>query len=236
MSYTIHNRDCIDWMRDQPDNSIDVIITSPPYNLKGLRGGHRLLPELWHRANIDYSVYQDNMSEQDYQSWQITILNEAYRILKEDGSIFYQHKIRNWQRRGYHPMSWIGRSDCQFYQEIIWNRGNTLSIDKRYLFSMTERIYWLCKGKPWVNKSNAIYKNDIWNISPDRNSEHPATFPPELVEGCLSLVYRPDSCVYDPFLGSGTTLLVANKLGLTAIGTDLDNKYCRLSEQRLATC
>jgi modification methylase len=231
--YKVIQQDCLEWMKKQADNSIDIILTSPPYNLKGLRKGHRMLPDVWRKSNVDYSVYNDDLPEEDYYTWQINILNEAHRILKNDGSIFYQHKIRHWERKGYHPMCWIGKSNAQFYQEIIWNRGNTTAIDKRYLFCMTERIYWLCKGKPYVNKENATHKNDIWNINPERNNSHPAPFPEELAKACLSLVYKPNAVVYDPFAGSGTTLKVANDIGLNSIGNEIDPAYCQAIDLRI---
>ena len=57
----IISQDCLEWMQTQPDESIDVIITSPPYNKKGLRGGVITSTQLWDNANIDYNAYDDNM-------------------------------------------------------------------------------------------------------------------------------------------------------------------------------
>ena len=236
MTYQVINQDCLDWMKTQADNSIDTILFSPPYNKKGFRGGQRTSTKLWDKANIDYATYDDNMPEADYQAWQINIMNECYRIIKPTGSIFYQHKIRNWARKGSHPMEWLSKVRAQFYQEIIWHRKNTMAMDERYLFSTTERIYWFCKDKPNVYKQQVAeeYKSDVWVITPQRQQGHPAPFPEQLAENCILLTTQPDDIVYDPFAGSGTTLLVSERLNRTSIGTEIDPSYCQLIQQRLA--
>jgi len=236
MTYQIINQDCLDWMNQQADNSIDTILFSPPYNKKGFRGGKRTSTKLWDKANIDYATYDDNMPEAAYQAWQIDIMNECHRIIKPTGSIFYQHKIRNWARKGSHPMEWLSKVNAQFYQEIIWHRKNTMAMDERYLFSTTERIYWFCKDKPTVYKQQVAeeYKSDVWVITPQRQQGHPAPFPEQLAENCVLLTTKENDIVYDPFAGSGTTLVVSERLNRTSIGTEIDPAYCQLIQQRLA--
>lgn len=222
-------------MRTQPSDSIDTIIFSPPYNKKGFRGGVRTSTKLWNKANIDYGVYDDNMPEELYQEWQIEIVNECYRIIKPTGSIFYQHKIRNWDRKGSHPMEWLSKTRAQFYQEIVWHRKSTMAMDERYLFNTTERIYWFCKGKPAVYKQQLDneYRSDVWAITPERQQGHPAPFPQQLAENCILLTTKPGDCVYDPFVGSGTTLAAAEQLGRISIGTEIDAAYIALAQARL---
>jgi len=236
MTYQIHNQDCLDWMNAQADSSIDTILFSPPYNKKGFRGGQRTSTKLWDKANIDYATYDDNMLEADYQAWQIDIMDECYRIIKPTGSIFYQHKIRNWARKGSHPMEWLSKVKTQFYQEIVWHRKNTMAMDERYLFGTTERIYWFCKDKPNVYKQQMPqeYRSDVWVITPQRQQGHPAPFPEQLVENCVLLTTQPGDTVYDPFAGSGTTLLVSERLNRNSIGTEIDADYCDFIRKRLA--
>ena len=229
------NADCLDWMRIQPDNSIDTIIFSPPYNKKGLRGGRRTSTVLWSKANIDYATYDDNMPEPDYQQWQIDIMNECHRLIKPTGSIFYQHKIRIWDRQGSHPVEWLSKTQAQFYQEIVWHRKNTMAMDKHYLFNTTERIYWFCKAKPRVFKSElpAEFRSDVWVITPQRQKGHPAPFPLVLAENLIKLTTEPGDIVYDPFGGSGTTALAAQQLNRQAITTEVDSKYITMIQDRL---
>jgi modification methylase len=228
-------QDCLEWMRTQPDNCLDVVVSSPPYNKKGLRGGRRTSTQLWNNANIDYGKYDDNLTEHEYQAWQKQILNEAHRILKPTGSLFYNHKIRNWNRKGHHPCEFILDTDLQFYQEIIWDRKNTLALDCRYLFAKTERIYWFCKDKPVVFKERmpTEYKSDVWQILPSSAKDHPASFPELLVELCLKLTAPENAIVYDPFGGSGTTAYVAKMMGLQYITTEIDPDYVKFIKERL---
>ena len=235
MTYQLHQQDCLEWMSQQANDSIDTIIFSPPYNKKGFRGGTRTSTALWSKANIDYGIFDDNMPEQLYQQWQIEIVNECHRVIKPTGSIFYQHKIRNWDRKGSHPMEWLSQVDAQFYQEIIWHRKSTLAMDLRYLFTTTERIYWFCKNKPQVFKQRLLpeFRGDVWVIPPQKGSSHPAPFPEQLVENCLLLTMDKDNVVYDPFAGSGTTLSVAQRLGFKSIGTEIDPDYCAMIHDRM---
>jgi modification methylase len=233
--YQLYQQDCLEWMATQPSDSFNTIIFSPPYNKKGLRGGIKTCENIWRGSNIDYAVYDDNLPEADYQQWQINIVNECHRLIKPTGSIFYQHKIRNWARRGSHPMSWLSKTVAQFYQEIVWHRKSTMAMDERYLFNTTERIYWYCKDKPAVYKSQVdeCYRGDVWVITPERQQGHPAPFPEQLVENCLLLTTQPGDAVYDPFSGSGTTLAVAERLGRNSQGTEIDPAYIALATGRL---
>lgn len=237
MTYQLHQQDCLEWMRQQPSDSIDMIIFSPPYNKKGLRGGVKTSTNIWRGSNIDYQTYDDNLPEDEYQAWQIEIVNECYRIIKQTGSIFYQHKIRNWARRGSHPMEWLSKTRAQFYQEIVWHRKSTTAMDERYLFTTTERIYWFCKDKPQVYKQQvpAAYRSDVWAITPERQTGHPAPFPEQLVENCVLLTTQPGDIVYDPFAGSGTTVAVAERLGRNSTGTEIDPAYIKLAQDRMST-
>jgi modification methylase len=235
MTYQLHQMDCLEYMRSQPSNSIDTIIFSPPYNKKGFRGGQRTSTKLWDKANIDYATYDDNMPETEYQNWQIEIMNECYRLIKPTGSIFYQHKIRNWARKGSHPMEWLNKVDAQFYQEIVWHRKSTMAMDERYLFNTTERIYWFCKDKPNVYKQqlDENYRSDVWAIKPERQQGHPAPFPEELVRNCILLTTQKNDIVYDPFSGSGTTIYVAQQLNRIAVGTEIDPTYIDIANARM---
>lgn len=89
----IYNIDCLDGLHQLDDESIDIIITSPPYNKCGLNGKQNGVK--W-KGTIDYNddVEVDNLPEEIYQQWQIEILNECHRVLKKDGSMFYNHKNR----------------------------------------------------------------------------------------------------------------------------------------------
>lgn len=225
--------DCIELMKDIPDNSIDCIITSPPYNKKGLKGGHtKIGNNIWKNFNIDYDEYNDNLSEEEYEKWQTDFLNECYRVIKENGSIFYNHKIRRYNNKAYFPQ-WVLNTKNNLYQMIIWNRLNCCDMRKEYLYPTTELIFWLVKGKPKTYKQNAYFKKEIWDIAPSQNKNHPASFPESLVENCILLTTEENDIVLDPFVGGGTTAIVAKKNHRHYIGFDVSDKYVNLTSQLL---
>lgn len=232
----IYNEDCLETMRRMPDNFVDCVITSPPYNKNGFRGKKDSSKGKgrWNNANITYSNFSDDMNEKDYQDWQVNIINESIRILKPNGSIFYNHKIRRSNNRASHPYEWIIKSKAIFYQQIIWDRSMSIDHNINYLAPTTEIIFWLTKDKPKVIKdSNFLYDKEIWKINPLPDKNHPAPFPVKLAKIICNLVTEKNDIVYDPFMGSGTTARASYELGRNYIGSEISKKYCDLAEDRL---
>jgi len=224
--------DCLEVMKTIESDSINCIVTSPPYNKKGLIGKVKPGNQVWKKFNIDYDSYGDDLSEKDYHLWMIDILNEMYRIIKPDGSIFFNHKARRHNNKLHLPTDFISKSNLNVYQLIIWNRLSSPNIRKDVLLPCTEHIYWLTKSKPKVFKENIgkEFHSEIWVINPDKNSQHPAPFPQKLVENCVLLTTEENDLVLDPFLGSGTSAIVSKRLKRGYIGIEIDQKYIDLSK------
>ena len=225
--------DCLDVMRDIPSDTISCIVTSPPYNKKGLIGKVKPGNQVWKKFNIDYDSYGDDLSEEDYSQWMINVLNEMKRIIKPDGSIFFNHKPRRHKNKVHLPTDFISKSDLDLYQLIIWNRLSSPNIRKDVLLPCTEHIYWLTKGKPKVFKENIDKKfhSEVWTINPDRNTKHPAPFPQLLVENCILLTTELNDLCLDPFLGSGTSAIISKKHGRNFIGIEIDKKYMEQTQK-----
>lgn len=233
----IIEKDCIEAMKEMDDSSVDCIITSPPYNKKGLLGNVKLGNQIWGKFNIDYSTYGDDMPEADYQAWMVAFLNECHRVIKDDGSIFFNHKPRRYKNRCYLPTDFIHQSDAQLYQLIIWDRRNSPNIRNDVLVPCTEHIYWFCKKKPKVYRDavDSQYRSEVWVIPPDRQKQHPAPFPEQLVRNCILLSTQENDLVFDPFLGSGTTAVVAKSLYRNWIGCEIDPTYIDLASKRITS-
>lgn len=231
----IIQKDCIEGLKELPDNSVDCIVTSPPYNKKGLLGNVKRGNQIWGKFNIDYDTYGDDMPEDQYQAWMVAVLNECHRVIKDDGSIFFNHKPRRHKNRCYLPTDFINYSDAQLYQLIIWDRRNSPNIRNDILVPSTEHIYWFCKKKPKVFRDavDPIYRGEVWIIPPERQKQHPAPFPEQLVRNCLSLTTDENDLVVDPFLGSGTTAVVARQMNRQWIGFEIDSNYTKIVENRL---
>lgn len=228
-------KDCIEGLKELESNSVDCIVTSPPYNKKGLLGKVKKGNQIWGKFNIDYNTYGDDMPEEEYQAWMVAFLNECYRVIKPDGSIFFNHKPRRYKNRCYLPTDFIQHSDVELYQLIIWDRRNSPNIRNDILVPCTEHIYWLCKGKPKVFRDSVDceYRGEVWVINPERQKQHPAPFPSQLVKNCIQLTTKEGDLVLDPFMGSGTTAMVAKQLNRKWMGFEIDDTYSSIIEERL---
>ena len=228
----IHCGDCIAIMNTLPKESVRVIVTSPPYNLKnstgnGMKDGRG---GKWSNAALleGYDNHADAMPHDAYVQWQRDCLTAMMRLLREDGAIFYNHKWR--VQKGLLQ----DRSDIlqgfPVRQIIIWHRKGGFNFNMGYFLPTYEVIYLITKPKFKLKaKKNAL--SDVWSIPQDKNNPHPATFPVALAQRCIDSVgYGP---ILDPFLGSGTTAVAAELLNLEWIGIDKSPLYCDLALQRL---
>lgn len=197
------------------DDSIDLIITSPPYNL-----GYQ------HSGNRKTGCYPDNMPEDEYQYWQKEVLDECYRVLKPDGSMLYNHKNR-FDNVMITPYSWINKTDFILQQEIIWING-TGNVDKRRLYPSTERVYHLSKSLK-TKFINNINKTDVFgrkNWKPSgtmytHTNMFPIMLPTDLIE-CF-----PDAkIILDPFAGKGTVSIAAEYADKQWISIEKDLNFC----------
>jgi len=231
----IQQIDCLEGLQNLEDNSVNCIVTSPPYNKKGLLKSSSKGNQIWGKFSIDYNSYGDDMPETEYQEWMVKVLNECHRVLAEDGSFFFNHKPRRYKNRCRLPTEFISQSDAQLYQLVIWDRRNSPNIRNDVLVPCTEHIYWFCKKKPKVFRDavDAPYRGEVWVIPPGKQKLHPAPFPETLVRNCILLTTEPGDLVLDPFAGSGTTLAVARELGRDFLGFDIDDLYVKMSQDRV---
>ena len=216
----IYNEDCLQTIRHMEDESVDLIITSPPYNL----GNDH------HTGSKRHNPYNDDMSETEYQAWQTKVMCQIYRILKNEGWLFYNHKNRIKAGKMITPYEWILKTPFILRQEITWF-GGSQNMDKCRFFPMTERLYCLAKGN--AKMQNNLNLTDDWHISPvGINEEHARAFPERLVSNIMACVEF--KTVYDPFCGSGTTLVMAEKSGKNWIGSEINKKYFDVANKRIA--
>lgn len=230
---TIINGECLDVLKTLPNDCIDIGITSPPYNKGGKSKG-------WLVKNVKYTTNDDNIDEGLYQSNQIDILNELYRVIKPGGSFFYNHKLR-WNRGlMYHPIQWLEKTKWTIRQEIVWDRMIASNIRGWRFWQIDERIYWLYKpinnnkiGKEMLSKHSLL--TSIWKIPPEKNNTHPAPFPIEIPTRIIYSLTDDDEdvVVIDPFCGSGTTMVASKLLNKKYIGIDISKEYVDMTNKRL---
>lgn len=223
--------DCIQGLRELPDKCIDLVVTSPPYNKQEGKNAGALVHA------VVYDSYEDNVPEEEYQDSQATLLRELYRVLKDDGSVFYNHKNRFSQGDMISPLQFISRTEFSVRQEIVWDRMIAGNIRGWRFWQTDERVYWLQKRnvKRTELPPSVASLGSVWRIRPEsgQNTGHPCAFPEELVERCLSVGTHKGSVVLDPYMGSGTTAVVAKRMGYFYVGFELSDEYISIANQRL---
>lgn len=224
--------DCIQVMQEIPDEFIDLVVTSPPYNLKnstgnGMKDGRG---GKWANAALQkgYSHHDDSMPHDQYIEWQRKCLTEMYRTLKETGAIFYNHKWRVQdgllQDRQDIVLGFPVR------QIIIWKRKGGINFNKGYFLPTYEVIYLIAKQK-FILAPKANAHGDVWEFGQESNNTHPAPFPVSLIERVISSTTA--ETVLDPFMGSGTTSVASKMLGRDYIGIDISPEYCENARRRI---
>lgn len=233
--------DSLELLKKLPDNCVDIIFTSPPYNF-----------------GLDYDSHNDTAMWDDYFDMLFKIFTECIRVLKYGGRFVVNvqplysdyipahHIISNFFIQN--KMIWKG--------EIMWEKnnynckmcsyGSWKSPSSPYLKYTWEFVEVFCKGD--LRKKGNSADADIsveefkswvvakWSIAPERHMKeygHPAMFPENLVERVLKLFSFQNDVVLDPFNGAGTTTAVAKKTGRRYLGIDISKEYCDTAESRL---
>jgi site-specific DNA-methyltransferase (adenine-specific) len=236
----IYTGDCIPLMQQIDDDTVNLVVTSPPYNL-----------------NIAYDVCVDRMDWDAYFRWCQLWLQEIFRILKPDGRLCLNHYLS------------CGTADervaplmiLEGIAELIGFRHHGLAIwDDRTLTKREAWGSWLSARAPYVNSpyegililyrdhwrrdqdgETEITKKEfmeacsgIWKFQPEHaRIQHPAPFPLSLPRRCVRLFSYVDNLVLDPFCGSGTTCLAAKLEGRHYLGLDLSLAYCEEARGRV---
>ncbi|MCA1604179.1 MAG: site-specific DNA-methyltransferase [Acidobacteria bacterium] len=225
--------DALNIMRLLPSGSVDLVVTSPPYNIRNRNGGMRGKGNpgrFWRHAALrdGYDGYSDDLPYDEYMAWQRACLTEMFRLISEDGAIFYNHKWRIQRGRLQDHGEII--SGFPVRQIIIWRRKCGLNFSQRFFLPTYEVIYLITKPEfKLAPKANRV--SDVWEIPPDRNNPHPAPFPVELPARAIGATTA--RTVLDPFMGSGTTAIAALTHGRTFVGIEQSPQYCEMACRRV---
>lgn len=224
--------DVLEVLKTIPDGAVDLVVTSPPYNIKnstgnGLKDGRG---GKWANAALQrgYSHYDDCLPHADYVKWQRTCLNEMMRVIRGSGAIFYNHKWR--VQAGLLQDRQDIVNGFPVRQIIIWKRKGGINFNPGYFLPTYEVIYLIAKPEfKLVPKANAY--GDVWEIMQDTRNKHPASFPSALTDRIISSTTAP--LVLDPFVGSGTTAISAVNFKRNYIGIDISPEYCEMARRRI---
>lgn len=257
----LHPGDAESFVRDLPDQSVKLIVTSPPYNLG--------------------KAYEVRVSIEAYLETQYAIIGELCRILKEDGSLCWQ--VGNYVQDGevfpldiyYYPL--FKRHGLFLRNRIVWHFGHGLHASKRFS-GRYETLLWFTKSDQYTFNLDKVrvpskypgkrhYKgdkrgqpsgnprgknpSDIWEIvaqdwesclwdipnvksNHPEKTDHPCQFPVELVERCVMALTNEDDVVFDPFAGVGSSLIAALMHDRRAMGCEREPDYVAAAKERIS--
>lgn len=228
----LHHGDCLEIMADMDAESVRLIVTSPPYNIKnstgnGLKNGNG---GKWPKAALQkgYNGHDDCLPHDDYVAWQRECLTAMMRVIRPDGAIFYNHKWR--VQNGLLQDRADILDGFPVRQIIIWERSGGINFNPGYYLPNYEVIYLICKPK-FKLAGGRNGAGCIWRVHQESNNPHPAPFPVELAARCIDSVKA--GPVLDPFLGSGTTAIAAEQIGVDWIGIEKSIEYVNMARERI---
>ena len=246
----IYNLDCLEAMAILPDQSINLTVTSPPYNIG--------------------KEYENLLPLDDYINWCKKWITEVYRLTLYDGAFWLNLGYLSIKNRAKAiPISYLLWDKIPFYliQEIVWNYGAGVAGSK-FFSPRNEKFLWYVKNpeaytfnlddirdpnvkypnqkKNGKIKVNPLGKNptDVWefpkvtsgqNRSSKERTAHPAQFPSAVIQRIITASSHENEIVLDPFLGSGTTAMVALDLNRLVIGFEIRQDYCDIAANRIET-
>lgn len=242
----IYNESNLETLKRISDDSIDLVVTSPPY----------------YNAR-EYSQYS---SVDDYMNQMFEIFNTVFNKLKQSrmcivniSPVLVERVKRSEQSYRiplpfyYVPM--MEKIGFEFLEDIIWQKPDGSAPNRNGGFFrhrkpiaykpniVTEYILVFKKPAPFL--IDKILRNDslvegeyertnVWKINPETKSSHPAPFPETLVEKLIKYYSYEDDLVYDPFMGSGTTAVSALKNRRNYLGSEISAEYCDVANKRIA--
>lgn len=228
---------CIEVMKDRiPDKSIDFVFSSPPYDTD--------------------KEYEERLGEKKWTEFMIETMKEVSRVLDDRGRFGIVVPFRSGEKTGrwsrlYATERAIDEAGLEERDLIVWNQrdiqgtawGSWQSPSAPNIQYQTEYIVigfktrWSRDAAEGITISTEEFKDwttsNLWKIRPDTQNEHPASFPEELVERCLKLFTYKEDTVLDPMIGSGTTAVVAKRLGRNWIGIEKEKKYYEMAKKRV---
>ncbi len=233
----IFNESCIETMKKIPDNFVDVVITSPPYNMNlRIRNGEYCSRQIVKEISTKYEDFPDNLPINDFYEFHSNVLRELLRI---SNLVFYNIQIVTGSKRAFFKM--IGEFSENLKDIIIWDKRYAQpAIGEQVLNRRSELILVFENDYPISRQfRSATFKrgtlDDVWVIDRERTKTetHGATFPQKLISTIIENFSKEGDIIYDPFLGTGTTAVVAKKFNRKYIGSEISKKYFKVCKDRL---
>lgn len=209
----INHLDCLEGMQKLPTESVDLIITDPPYGMSFV-------------SNYRKEKYSAIKNDDDL-SWLPSFIEKSYRVLKRDSNIYVFCSK-------HHIAEFIRRIEKVFTIKniLVWVKNNTSMGDLKGSYAdKTEFIIFACKGKSTLRGFRA---NNVLEFDRTGNKHHPTEKNVEMIKLFIEKSSDKNSVVLDPFMGSGTTAVACQQTGRRFVGFEISKEYVEVAEKRLA--
>ena len=231
-SVDIRHGDCLEVLRDLPDNSVDAIITDPPYGMEEFsksrdhgrarfgRANH--VDDGWDKAANAYPLLEE-------------FLKESERVLKKKGNLLVFCSFEN-------IGNLVEAAPKKLYYKTcgVWHKKNPIPINMkvRYVNSLEAWVHWVngaktgsfnCNGKPVHN----FIETGLTPAGEKKHGKHTTQKPLSVMEWFVDTLTEPDDLILDPFAGSGSTLVAAKRLGRRFVGVEIDPVYVEIARARI---
>lgn len=249
----IYQSNCVEVLNEKVnERSVDLIFADPPYNLSGngLKWKGNKTGGDWYMVNEEW----DKMTAPEYMQFTRKWIRACHRTLKDNGSIYISCTYHNISE----VMIVLKQLNFKINNIITWQKTNAMpNMTKRLFTHSTEFVVWATKGKKWVFNYKELKKinpekqkdgsrkqmRDVWSLplvqgkerlrGKDGRALHPTQKPEEMLKRIIIASSNEGDLVLDPFLGSGTTAVVAEQLKRNWIGIEINKKYVEFAKKRI---
>ena len=234
----IYNESCLDTLKRMEDKEVDVVITSPPYNMNlRIRDGKYCSRQITEEFSTKYDGFNDNLPIDEYNRFHTEVLKELLRV---SHLVFYNIQIVTGSKRSVFKM--IGEFGEQLKDIVVWDKGWGQPAMQVGVMNRQSELVLIFEDSNAISrqfKSSCHFDrgtlSDVWQIKRGRtrNSKNKAVMPNALVEQILLNFTDKDAIVYDPFCGTGTTACVAKQLGRQYVGSEISSGLIETARLRL---
>lgn len=240
-----------------PPQTVDIVLTSPPYNTNKKAGKHRVIGNTKVKDEqyqyVRYDAFVDDFTNDEYTDFTTRLFLAFDRVLKPNGCVLYNinYGAENTDGMFQAINAVITQTPFTIADVIVWKKSNAFpnSTSSNRLTRIWEFVFVICRKtemktfscnkrvKSYRKTGQPAYEN-VFNFIEAKNNDgacplNKATFSTELVEKLLTLYARDESVIYDPFMGTGTTAVACMRMGLDCIGSELSKAQCEYAEGRL---
>ena len=227
---------CIDTMKNLKNNSVDLMVTDPPYNLGNfMRKRDTNLKKM--RENFFGDAGWDDLEFEEWIKLMNNFFEESQRILKKGGSmIVFMSLIK------IETIIKLAEKNKLYYKTTgIWHKTNPMprNMNLHFINSVEGWVYFINQAKTGIFNNNSLAIHDFVesSVTPKREKKyggHPTQKPESIIQHFVEILSNPGGVVMDPFMGSGTTGVVSKRCGRSFIGIELKESYFDIAFKRIA--